>query len=106
MGLIAREIEAAGVPTVSMTAAWDITAGVGPPRSVYVHHPLGNQFGAPGDGEGQRAVTRAVLETGVGIRRPGEIARLSFAWDDPGWEERAYSPEHTTPGPDGKPIRT
>ena len=105
MGLIAREIEAAGVPTVSMTSAWDITAAVAPPRAVYVHHPLGNQFGAPGDRETQRAVTRAVLASGVAIQRPGEIVQLPFRWDDPGWEERAYAPEHTAVGPDGKPAR-
>lgn len=105
MGLIAREIEAAGVPTVALVGAWDITRAALPPRAVYIHHPLGNQCGAPGDVEGQRAIVRSALETGIAIQGPGEIARLPFAWDDPGWEERAYTPEHTAVGPDGKPIR-
>jgi len=106
VGLIAREIEAAGVPTLSMTSAWDITAAVGAPRSVYVHHPLGHQTGAPGDPEGQRAIVAAALEAGVALERPGEIVPLSVRWaGDPGWEERAYTPEHTATGPDGKPDR-
>jgi hypothetical protein len=76
-----------------------------PPRAVYVHHPLGNQAGAPGDPAGQLAVARSALETGIAIERPGEIVRLPFTWDDPGWEERAYTAEQATVGPDGKPIR-
>jgi hypothetical protein len=89
-----------------MTSAWDITAAVGTPRAVYVHHPLGHQTGAPDDPVGQRAIVSAALEAGVGIRRAGEIVALPFRWaGDPGWEERAYSPEHTATGPDGKPIR-
>jgi hypothetical protein len=88
VGLIGREIEAAGVPTLSMTSAWDITRAVGPPRAVYLHHPLGNQTGAPGDAVGQK------------------IVRLPFLWQgDPGWEARAYTAEHTPSGPDGRPIR-
>ncbi len=106
MGLIAREIEAAGVPTLCMTSAWDITRAVAPPRSVYVHHPLGHQTGAAGDAAGQRSIVRAALEAGVAIQEPGEIAVLAERWPhDPGWEARAYTPEHTATGPDGKPLR-
>ncbi len=104
MGLIAREIEAAGVPTLGMTSAWDITHAVAPPRSVYVHHPLGHQTGAPGDAAGQRALVRAALEAGVAIERPGKIVELPLRWrGDAGWESRAYTPEHTGTG--GRPNR-
>lgn len=106
MGLIAREIEAAGVPTLSMTSAWDITAAVRPPRSVYVHAPLGHQTGTPGATEANRALVRAALETGLGIEKPGQIVPVAWRWPDAdGWEARAYSPEHTPTGPDGKPMR-
>ncbi len=109
MGLIAREIEAAGVPTLAMTSAWDITEAVQPPRSAYVHHPLGSQTGRPGDLAGQKAIVRAALEAAPGVDRPGEIVRLPFRWDVPGeegWEERAYTPDHTAIGPDGRPVRS
>jgi D-proline reductase (dithiol) PrdB len=105
VGLIAREIEAAGVPTISMTSAWDITEAVAPPRSVYVHHPLGHPTGRPGDSEGQRAIVSAALRVGLRARR-GEILPLSFRWKgDQGWEERTYTPEFAAIGPDGKPSR-
>ncbi len=94
------------MPTLGMTSAWDITRAVWPPRSVYVHHPLGHQTGAPGDAAGQRALVRAALEAGVAIRVPGEIVALPLRWSgDPGWEARAYTPEHTPTSPDGKPDR-
>ena len=50
-------------------------------------------------------VTYGALEVGIAIERPGEMVRLPFAWDDPGWEARAYTPEHTAVGRDGKPVR-
>ena len=106
MGLIARVIEAAGVPTITMTSAWDITQAVAPPRSAYVHHPLGHQTGAPGDREGQRAIVHAALRAAVAATTPGEIVELPFRWEgDPDWEARAYTPEQAPTGPDGKPIR-
>jgi D-proline reductase (dithiol) PrdB len=105
VGLIARVIEAAGIPTISMTSAWDITAAVDPPRAVYLHYPLGHTTGRPGDPEGQRAIVRAALQAGIGARR-GEIVPLPFRWEgDAGWEDRAYSPEHLALRPDGKPAR-
>ena len=88
-----------------MTSAWDITEAVAPPRSVYVHHPLGHTTGRPGDARGQRAIVSAALRVGASSRR-GETARLPFRWEgDPGWEERAYTPEHTETSSDGKPLR-
>jgi D-proline reductase (dithiol) PrdB len=106
VGLIAREIEAAGVPTLCMTSAWDITAAVHPPRAAYYHAPLGHQTGAPGDPEGQRAVVRAALEAAVRMDAPGSIVRLPVAWPGAaGWERDAYTPRTTPVGPDGKPLR-
>lgn len=107
MGLIARVIEAAGVPTLSMTSAWDITAAVLPPRALYVHHPLGHQTGAAGDLAGQKAIVRAALEVGASLVR-GEIRALPFRWagtDAAGWEQRAYTPGETPTTADGKPAR-
>ena len=94
------------MPTVSMTSAWDITEAIGPPRSVYVHAPLGHQTGTPGASEANRALVHAALVAGLGIERPGEIVSLAWRWpDDDGWEERAYTPEHTPTSEDGKPLR-
>lgn len=91
-----------------MTSAWDITAAVAPPRSVYVHYPLGHQSGLPNDLANQIAVVRAGLTLGAAMTEPGAIVRAPFRWDLPGdadWERRAYTPESTQIGPDGKPQR-
>ena len=48
----------------------------------------------------------AALRAAVAMREPGEIVELPFRWQgDAGWEARAYTPEHTSTGPDGKPSR-
>ena len=105
MGLIARHVEAAGIPTISMTSAWDITESVVPPRSVYFHAPLGHTTGGVGDPDGQRDLVARALEAGWHAER-GEIVPLPDRWmGDPGWEERAYTPEHTATTKDGKPLR-
>jgi hypothetical protein len=99
-------MEAAGVPTLCMTSAWDITYAAAPPRAVFVHHPLGHQTGAPGDAAGQRSLVQAALEVGVGVQRAGEIVELPQRWPgDEGWEEKAYVAGHTAIGADGKPMR-
>ncbi len=108
MGLIAREIERAGIPTVSISSALDITQAVRPPRAVYLHYPLGHQGGSPGDLGNQIAVARAALGTGIALREPGAIAPLDFRWDragDGGWEASAYTPAAAKMGLDGKPDR-
>ena len=49
MGLVARVIEARGIPTVLVSTGRDLTQQVLPPRSVFVNFPMGNPFGKPGD---------------------------------------------------------
>ncbi len=106
MGLIARQIEAAGIPTLTMTSAWDITSSVRPPRAAFYHAPLGHQAGPPGDPDAQRAIVRAALEAAMSMKQSGEITTLDFEWaDDAGWEDRAYSPDHVATSADGKPLR-
>ena len=107
MGLIARVIEAATVPTVCITPARHITPAVLPPRALYVHHPLGHQTGAADDLSGQKAIVRAALEAAPSLAR-GEIRALPFRWQGPdaaGWEARAYTREEMPATPDGKPAR-
>ena len=61
VGLIARAVEAAGIPTLSMTSAWSITASVNPPRAAFVDYPLGHTTGQPHDRADQ---LRIVLQDG------------------------------------------
>ena len=71
MSLVAREIEASGIPTVICGAAKDIVETVGVPRFVFSDVPLGNSMGLPGDTESQALVLEyslRLLESAFGPR--------------------------------------
>jgi hypothetical protein len=91
---MARTIEEAGIPTVSLSSALDITTLVKPPRAVFVNYPLGNQCGKPFDRENQRVVLLAALRCLETSTVPGRLLQLPFRWreDDPLdlWEEEEY----------------
>ena len=59
--MLARLIEAAGIPTVTVTMMPDLAAAVLAPRIVGVEFPFGHPFGMPGD----RSMQRRVLETAL-----------------------------------------
>lgn len=80
MGLVARVVEEAGIPTVSVSTGRDITALVNPPRSVFVNHPMGNTFGAPGDVEMQTRILRDALDLAVNATEPGVLVDLPYVW--------------------------
>jgi hypothetical protein len=86
VGLIARAVEALGIPTLSTTNIRDITEKVKPPRSCFLDYPMGSCLGVPGDAVQQRATVRAVLESVPRFTQPGEIIDLPLEWPVPGWE--------------------
>ena len=93
MGLIAREIERRGIPTVSMSSAWSITAAVNPPRVVYLDFPLGHTAGKPHDAALQRRIMRDTLEALATIDTPGTIRRLPYRWAaDDAWKDLVMRP--------------
>lgn len=89
MSLVARHLEANGVPTVLLGSALDIVEYCGVPRFVFSDFPLGNPAGLPWRADMQRAIVEQglrLLETATG---PRTTARSPFAWkDDPGWRAR------------------
>ena len=86
MGLIARAIEEAGIPTTSLSSAYDLTALVKPPRSFFVNYPLGNTAGKPFDRENQTTILKAALSRAGEITEPGTMVDLLLVWDDPAWQ--------------------
>jgi hypothetical protein len=93
VGLIAREIERRGVPTLSMSSAYSITAAVKPPRAAFLDFPLGHTAGKPGDAAGNRAILRAALGAFETLREPGGIVRLPFEWrTDDAWKDSVMRP--------------
>jgi hypothetical protein len=82
VGLIQRQIEARGVPTVSITVAKDVTAAIQVPRAVFVPWPMGHHFGVPYHRELQRRVLLAMLEAFETITESGTIQDLPIKWAD------------------------
>ena len=94
MGLVARHLEANGIPTVTFSCARDITAAVLPPRSVFLDYPLGSTCGRPHDAANQRAVVLAALALLERGRTAGEIADLPYVWSaDETWKRLIFSAE-------------
>lgn len=91
VGLIARTIEEAGIPTISFTSARSITERVNPPRSVFIDLPLGHTAGAPNDPVGQRQLLTDGLVAGFAMTEPGSIVDLPFRWIDDDWKAAPLS---------------
>ena len=91
MGLLARAVEEAGIPTTSVTSALDISQAVKPPRALFVNFPLGNQCGKACEAEGQRRILSRALGLLEEEVTGGAIATWPELWrlDDPEnrWEE-------------------
>ena len=93
MGLIARQLEAQGIPTICVSSAHSITASVNPPRAAFVDFPLGHTTGKPHDRAGQRKLMIDVLSALDSIQIPGTIQRLKHRWSaDDAWKETAMRP--------------
>jgi D-proline reductase (dithiol) PrdB len=99
VGLIARRAEAAGIPTLSLSSARDITAAVHPPRAAFVDWPLGHTSGRPGEAGLNRTLLHAALGAFETITEPGTIVDLPFPWaDDDDWKDRVMRPRPAQPG--------
>jgi D-proline reductase (dithiol) PrdB len=85
VGLIARVLEREGIPTVTLSSAYDISARVSPPRTAFLNFPLGNAVGHPDDAGEQRSILRAALRLLETAERPGEIVELPQRWPDQDW---------------------
>ncbi len=92
MGLVARHVEAAGIPTLCMSSALDITRAVNPPRAAFLDFPLGHTTGKPGQPELQRRILADALSSFETMTAPGSVRLLPYGWsDDEGWKDRAFA---------------
>jgi hypothetical protein len=96
VGLVARAIEAVGIPTVTLNMVWAYQILVGMPRVAAIEHPFGRPYGDVGDVERQRQVVQAALELFETAEAPGEVAHLPFRWhQDP--KETLWHPQEPSP---------
>ena len=82
MCLIARDLEATGIPTLCIGSAHDVFAAGRAPRAVFVDYPLGHSVGRPFDEENQFAIVRDALLAFETMTTPGEIRQLDYRWSD------------------------
>jgi D-proline reductase (dithiol) PrdB len=80
VGLIQREIERAGVPTIGISIVRKYTENVKPPRTVFLKWPFGHPLGEPFNAPQHRAVLREVFKALIDISVPGTIVDLPFRW--------------------------
>ena len=87
-------MEAAGISTLSMTSALDITRAVNPPRAAFLDYPLGHTTGKPNDPGVQREILLEALEAFTQFETPGSIKMLPFKWDEnEDWKKRERAKE-------------
>ena len=89
MSLVARHLEANGIPTVILGCARDIVEHVGVPRFVFSDFPLGNSCGKPFDDETQQGI----LEHAFGLLESAAVPRTTiqtpYVWsDDASWRDQ------------------
>ena len=90
MGLIARELEGRGIPTVGLTSALSITQAARQPRAALVDYPLGHTAGRAHDMAGQRALLREALAFIAQADGPEAVRDLGCHWaDTDAWKDTA-----------------
>jgi D-proline reductase (dithiol) PrdB len=87
--LMARGLEARGIPCVMLTVLREMAEAFRPARPVFLDFPLGATVGRPHDAELQRAILRETLAAAERLPADGTIADLSFQWAgaDRSWED-------------------
>lgn len=90
MSLVARHIEANGIPTVIIGSALDVVEHCGVPRFLFTDFPLGNPCGHPWRRDMQKAVVRQALELLETARVPRTTVKTAYGWkeSDPDWRSR------------------
>ena len=90
-GIIARALEARGMPTISTTTLYEMSAAVKPPRTCFLDFPLGCPAGRPFAGDQQREILRSVFALAPSFDgRPWAMETLPQQWSPDGdrsWEE-------------------
>lgn len=80
MGLVQRVIEEAGIPTVGVSIAREISSKVKPPRTLYLKYPFGHPYGEVGKSAQHLQIFKDVLELFQSIETPGRIIDSPYQW--------------------------
>lgn len=88
MPVLARVVEAAGIPTVTVTMMPELAEKYRSSRVLGVEFPFGHSFGVVGDVEMQTHTLRAALDLLVTAHQPETRVDLDTVW--PGDPKQAY----------------
>ena len=80
MGLIARHLEANGLPTVIIGSAIDNIEQCGVPRFLYTDFPLGNPCGVPYDHEMQLSIINQAIALFRSSSETNTTERTTYIW--------------------------
>jgi len=98
VSLVARHIEANGIPTVIMGCAKDIVEHCGVPRFLFSDFPLGNSAGKPFDVESQRTTLELALQVLESATGPRTTVQSPLRWSDgPAWKLDYSNVDRLTP---------
>jgi hypothetical protein len=96
--VLARLIEAAGIPTVVVTMMPAVAQTLLAPRVVGVEFPFGHPFGLPDQLGLQRQVLLTALTVLTGAARPGTRVDIDYQWPKPLAEAyRSWQPSEPSP---------
>ena len=90
ISLVARHLEANGIPTVIIGSALDVVEHCGVPRFYFTDFPLGNPCGYPYARDMQREIVRSALKLFETATAPRTTVKAPFAWKEEGaiWRAR------------------
>jgi D-proline reductase (dithiol) PrdB len=87
VGLVARHLEANGIPTIVMGSAKDIVEWVGVPRFLFSDFPLGNPAGRPKDVASQAFTMELALKVLESAPGPRTTVQSPLKWSaNPDWK--------------------
>jgi D-proline reductase (dithiol) PrdB len=87
VSLVARHLEANGVPTAVMGCARDIVEECGVARFVFTDSPLGNPCGKPWETEMQGSIVGSALNLLDRAWMPRTTVQTPFRWDNDAWRD-------------------
>lgn len=82
LSLVARQLEASGIPTVIVGSALDVVEYCGVPRFLFTDFPLGNPCGHPWRPDMQKAIIRQALNVLDTAKTPRTTVKAPFQWKE------------------------
>lgn len=98
MGLVARAIEAAGIPTVALSIVREVTEKTPPPRALFLRFPFGHALGEAKNRNQQLHILFLAFRLLFTAPAPGTLVAAGLRWrrdvyPHPDWETwRALAP--------------